>query len=201
VLFRSIVKQVAVQFGPEVNATIVPDSLQFNNTLGYYETAGWLPTNVTVTNYSANNLTFNVYLNFTSINSAYTVDYEQNVTVPSDGSRLLQFNCPIYNFTNGMCKRIPEGFYNITVDLWFENSTDKWDRPFPYTNSTVRVYVSGDVDRSGKVDMGDLTDILKVFGSTFGQSKYVLNCDLDCNGRVDMNDVIIALNNFGQHDP
>jgi hypothetical protein len=116
----------------------------------------------------------------------------QNVTLASGVSDAVTLTWdtggfPMGNYTLSAFAELAPGETNTS------NST--------LTGGTVYVGIPGDVDGTGRVDMGDVVSILKAFGSTVGQPNYNPNCDIENTGKVDMSDVVIALRNFGQHYP
>jgi hypothetical protein len=145
--------------------------------------------NVTVTteNLGTNAVTFNltVYANATYIAS-------QNVTLLSGNSANVNF---LWNTTG-----FAYGNYTLSAYAWpVPGETNISNNN--YTGGSVYVGIPGDVEGIGKVNMGNVVDILRAFGSTVGRPNYNPNCDIENNGKVDMGDVVIALRNFGQQIP
>ena len=131
--------------------------------------------------------TFNV----TSYANAIVIGSE-NVTLPAGNSTTVTLTWTTTGFAYG----------NYTISAYAllapgENNTGNNN----ITGGTVYIGIPGDVDGTGRVDMGDVVSILMAFGSTLGQPNYNPNCDIENTGRVDMGDVVIALRNFGQHYP
>jgi hypothetical protein len=88
------------------------------------------------------------------------------------------------------------GNYTISAYVWpvpGENSTANNN----FTGGVVTVTIPGDVDGTGRVNMGDIVSLCRAFASTIGMPNYVANCDIENNGKIDMGDVVIALRNFG----
>jgi len=131
--------------------------------------------------------TFNV-----SVYANTTIIASQNVTFSSGNSANVNFT---WNTTD-----LAYGNYTVSAYAWpVPNETNTANNNC--TGGNVVVTIPGDIDGNGVVNMADVISILRAFGSTLGQSRYVPNCDIDNNGRIDMGGVMIALYNFGQHYP
>lgn len=69
------------------------------------------------------------------------------------------------------------------------------------------IYLYGDVDGNGVINMGDVTLVLNQFGATrngnygFANNQYDPDRDLDKNGNIGMFEVTEILNRFGQSSP
>jgi hypothetical protein len=57
---------------------------------------------------------------------------------------------------------------------------------------------SGDLDKDGKVSMGDVMIVVDAFGSTPGKPNWNPVADIDKNNRVSMGDIMIVLDKFGK---
>ncbi|UCE29187.1 MAG: hypothetical protein JSV85_00110 [Candidatus Bathyarchaeota archaeon] len=55
----------------------------------------------------------------------------------------------------------------------------------------------GDIDKDEVVDIDDLTQLGKAYGSSEGSSSYDLEADLDCDGRVDVLDLMVVCRYWG----
>jgi hypothetical protein len=131
--------------------------------------------------------TFNV-----TVYANATVVVSQNVTLSNVNSANLTFTWDTTGFAYGI--------YAISVYAWpVPGETNTANNNF--TCGFVTLTIPGDVDGNGRVNMGDVVDILLAFGSVIGMPNYRPNCDIDDNGRVNMGDVVIALTHFGQHYP
>jgi DMSO/TMAO reductase YedYZ molybdopterin-dependent catalytic subunit len=143
---------------------------------------------VTIENLGITTETFNVtvYANATYITS-------QNVTLFSSGNPVnFTFTWDTTGFAYGN--------YTVSAYAWpapGETNTANHN----CTGGNAVVTIPGDVNGNYMVNMGDVVDILKAFGSTIGMPNYNANCDIKGNGKIDMGDVVIALTHFGQHYP
>jgi hypothetical protein len=58
--------------------------------------------------------------------------------------------------------------------------------------------ILGDVNGDGKVDMKDLSVVVKAFRSFPSDLRWNPSCDLNSDGQIDMRDVMIVVTNFGK---
>jgi hypothetical protein len=58
--------------------------------------------------------------------------------------------------------------------------------------------LAGDIDRSGRVDGGDLSILGRAFGATLGSPRYVAAADINHDGVIDGNDLALLASQFGQ---
>jgi len=131
--------------------------------------------------------TFNV-----SIYANATVAVSQNVTLLNGNSANVTFVWNTAGFVYGN--------YSVTAYAWpVPGETDLANNNF--TCGVVTVSIPGDVEGIFRVNMGNIVDILRAFGSTIGMPNYAANCDIANDGRIDMGDIVIALRNFGQRYP
>lgn len=109
----------------------------------------------------------------------YSLDSQSPISIPGP-----------YNITN-----VPSGSHIITV--YANDANGKTG-----SSSTVNFfYCLGDTDGNGKVDMGDVVNILGAFGGQCNKPTkppYNSTDDLDNNCKVDMGDVAIVLGRFGK---
>ena len=142
---------------------------------------------VTVANLGGYTETFNV-----AVYGNATVVASQNVTLSIGDSTNITFTWNTAGFAYGA--------YIVSAYAWpSANETNTVNNSF--TCGAVTVSIPGDVDGIFKVNMGNIVDILRAFGSTIGMRNYVANCDIANDGRIDMGDVVIALRDFGQYYP
>jgi len=141
---------------------------------------------VTIANVGESTETFNVtaYADTTSID-------ETQVTLTKGNSTTITFTWDTTGFANGTY--IITAYAALLDDMNPANNN--------CTGGNVVVTIPGDVDGSGRVDMGDIVGILYAFGSAPGKPNWNPNCDILNSGRVDMGDIVIACANFGQHYP
>jgi subtilisin family serine protease len=66
------------------------------------------------------------------------------------------------------------------------------------TDGTVRIKLMGDINDDGKVDIKDLTLLIKAFGSYPSHPRWNPDADLNGDGKVDIKDLIKLLKNFGK---
>jgi hypothetical protein len=141
----------------------------------------------TVANQGGYTETFNV-----TVYANATVVASQNVTLSNGNSTNITF---IWNTAS-----LAYGTYIVSTYTQLargENNTANNN----FTCGAVTVSIPGDVEGIFRVNMGNVVDILRAFGSTIGMPNYVANCDIANDGRIDMGDVIVALRDFGQHYP
>jgi len=170
-----------IYYVPTVNVTldVKPCQGAFNETAGLYETAGRLPINVTVTNNGEFTETFTVtvYANDTTIGN-------RTVTIPAGGSENIDFSLDTSVFQKGNYSISAHAPGNIT-----------------YADYLVGVYLTGDVDHNGAVNIYDVVKITGIYGSELGDPEFTYNTDLDCNGKIQIYDVVICTGHYGQEDP
>jgi uncharacterized protein (DUF2141 family) len=58
--------------------------------------------------------------------------------------------------------------------------------------------ITGDVNGDGKVDMKDVSLLIKAYGAFPSDPRWNPSYDLDQNGRIDMRDIVIVVQNFGK---
>jgi len=68
-------------------------------------------------------------------------------------------------------------------------------------SKALTIQYPGDVDGNNVVNMADVIDALKAFGSTPGMSRWNPACDITNKGQIDMGNIIAILLHFGQHYP
>jgi len=171
-------------------------ALAFNETLGMFETAGILPINVTVMNQgnAAENFTVRAY--YKNITGLYRFETQSVLNLAPDTSRTLIFHWNIHyvskgNYTTSAnASRVPE---EIDLD----------DNYMENASAHIKVWLQGDVNRDGEVNLFDAVSLLKAYGSKYCQPEYHENPnnDLNCDGKIDVNDAVILLINYGRKDP
>ncbi len=167
---------------PNVTLYVKPCTFAFNETTGFYETAGKLPITVSVTNNGMTTETFTV-----TVYANETI-FDENQTVPilSGQSENLTFYLD--------ASELSKGTYNISACV----------SGFPgkeYADHLVEVHLAGDVDRDGDVDLYDSVRLLTSYGAKNGDPHYDPNCDLYCDGQITLYDAVILLTHYGQKDP
>jgi PKD repeat protein len=178
--------------GPDVAVTgIELNNLQLNTTgSGLYETAGYLPMNVTVKNEGNTNETFNVAVYFDD----FWLESETVSNLAPNSSMNVTFYCGIWNDT----WVLPKGVYNITAKagpLPFETHLSDNNMTL---QGVVRVYVPGDVNRDNVTNIQDVILLSNSFGKSIGQTDYNPAADLNGDGIVNILDLIIMSDNFGR---
>ncbi|HXX88007.1 MAG TPA: NosD domain-containing protein [Candidatus Acidoferrum sp.] len=151
----------------------------------YIWTGSTLRFNTFIMNYggSAESVNVTAYANGT------IVDQRFNVALTGDNSTILTLQ---WNSTG-----FPLGSYNITVyaspilgetDIT-DNSRSVW----------MSIYIPGDINGDGKVDIKDISLVAKAFGQTVPPA----SPDLDVNQdwKIDIRDVAIVAKHFGEHTP
>jgi PKD repeat protein len=171
------------------NVTITavePCPYAFNETLGGYETNGYLPVNVAVKNNGDFKEEFNV-----TVYADDEVLGTQTVTLEPDQSKNLTYHlCAfLWNETHGL----PKGNYTISA-----NATS----PPVKTNVTggwVIVGLTGDVNGDHKVSVGDLVRTVNAVPSTptINPEKWDPNADIICDGKVSTSDEVAVVAHIG----
>jgi PKD repeat protein len=170
-----------------VALSVTPCLLALNETTGLYETAGILPINVTVTN----NMPFAEAFTVTLKANDTTVGTRTTDPISPGCSESLTFDLYAF-FPNSPPYGLPKGNYNISAHV---------SGIAQYADHLVEVYLAGDVDRDGDVDLFDAVRLLNIYGEKEGGGSYDVNCDLDCDGDVDLFDAVRLLSNYGSKDP
>jgi hypothetical protein len=83
------------------------------------------------------------------------------------------------------------------TSIWVTWTSDRADQPDGNWDIYLRASLAGDVNEDGVVDIFDLTDVAKAFGSVVGDPEYDLDSDITKDGRVDMRDLIIVSKYYG----
>jgi hypothetical protein len=65
-----------------------------------------------------------------------------------------------------------------------------------YTAGTA--FLSGDLDRDGRVDGGDLVRLARAFGARLGATRYLAAADFNADGVIDGTDLAVLASNFGR---
>jgi PKD repeat protein len=170
---------------------VEPSPFAFNETLGGYETNGDLPISVTVKNHGDFRETFNV--------TVYADDEElgtQNVTLEAGQSNNLIFH--LYAFRWNETHGLPKGDYNISANA----TLVKFDinpRNNCREDGVVRVYLAGDINNTGAVDIDDLLLLIDAFWGTPSTPNWNPNADLNDDGVVGIDDLLILIDHFWEH--
>ena len=146
-----------------------------------------LKINVTVENQGTFTETFNV----TCYAGNITVG-KQQLTMNSGNTTTIMF---IWN-TTGVAK----GNYTLsaTADRVVGES-DLVDNTF--IDGIIQVVMKGDITADGKVNIYDLRELGKSYGSKIGEPKYKPNADLTCDGKINIYDLRELGKNYGKKDP
>ena len=83
------------------------------------------------------------------------------------------------------------------TSIWVTWTSDRADQPDGNWDIHLKTSLAGDVNEDGVVDIFDLTDVAKAFGSVVGDPEYDLDSDITKDGRVDMRDLIIVSKYYG----
>jgi hypothetical protein len=144
-----------------------------------------------------------------------------NVTVTNEGPTDENFTLTVHwNDTNVIASKsvsLLSGNTKIVPFTWNANQTrylhytlSAYATPVPgesdtadnkFTDDTVIIVMSGDVDADGDVDIYDVVKLCACYGTKVGDSHYDPNCDIDCDGDVDIYDVVILCANYGYEEP
>lgn len=176
--------------------SIEPCMLAFNKSLGMYETAGILPINVTVKNNGSATENFTVTAYYKNSTGLYFFETQPVDNLALGTSRILTFNWDI--------KCVSKGNYTIAANasrVPFETNFD--DNYMENASARIKVWLQGDVNHDGKVNLYDALLLLAAYGSEYCQPEYHKNPnnDLNCDGKIDLFDAVILLNNYGREDP
>ena len=173
------------------NVTITavdPCTFAFNETLGGYETNGYLPINVAVKNNGDFKEEFNV-----TVYADNEVLGTQTFTLEPDQSKNLTYH--LYAFLWNETHGLPKGNYTISA-----NATS----PPVKTNMTggwVIVGLTGDVNGDHICDGQDFQIVKNHIGTTPTSPNWNPNADLNEDGVVDGQDFQIVKNHIGTWDP
>ena len=157
--------------------------------------------------------------NITLGKTAIGQDYKGNITVTIENQGIYEetFNVSVYansteiatiknvTLTNGMSTIITftwntsgfsKGNYTLSAYAWpVPGETDTEDNT--YTDGWVKVTVAGDIDGSGRVDIGDLGLLGVAWFSTPSSPNWNPNADINNSNRVDLGDLgILGVNWF-----
>jgi parallel beta-helix repeat protein len=125
--------------------------------------------------------------NVTAYANGTIIDHVYNVTIASHNSTILDMH---WNTTGFLL-----GYYNITV--YTEPVIGESDLADNARSIWMHVYIFGDINGDGKVDIRDLAAIAKAFGQTVPPA----NPDLDVNQdwKIDIRDIAVVAKHFGEH--
>jgi len=143
--------------------------------------------NVTITNRGEFTETFNVTIYADTIPVA-----SQTITLPYGNTATITF---IWD-TAGFAK----GNYTISAYAWpVPGETDIDDNTL--VDGWIYIGIPGDVDVNGLVNMLDLYNIARHYGSTTADPEYVPNYDINSDDIINMLDLYIAAIHYGETDP
>ena len=128
--------------------------------------------------------TFNVtaYYNETAIETKTVID------LAPDANATLTFSWDTRGFSSG----------NYTVSAKAEavpGETDVSDNTF--IDGIVKVFLAGDVDGDGDVDLDDLYYLLIAYGTKIGDPDYNPDADINEDGQINLDDLYYVLWNYG----
>jgi len=146
-----------------------------------------LKVNVTAANQGDYTETFNVtvYANTTIIET------KTNITLTGENSTTLTFTWNISGFAKG--KYIIKAVADTVL-----GETDIEDNTFI---GTVQVAMLCDITADGKVNVYDLRELSKAYGSKIGDAKYNANADINCDEKINIYDLRMLARNYGKTDP
>jgi PKD repeat protein len=171
-------------------------ALAFNKTLGMFETAGKLPINITVKNNGSATENFTVTAYYKNITGSYPFNTLNVSDLAPNTIETLHFLWDIHYVSKGNytiaanASRVPDEIY--FDDNYMENASAR-----------IKVWLQGDVNRDGEVNLFDAVSLLKAYGSRYLQPEYDKNPnnDLNCDGKINLFDAVILLANYGRKDP
>ena len=148
------------------------------------------------------------------------LSFKIDATIQNQGNYSETFNVTCYagNITVGK-QQLTMNLGNTTTIMFIWNTTgvakgnytlkavadtvsgevDVLDNTF--FDSVVQVVMAGDITGDGKVNIYDLREIGKAYGSKIGDPKYSPNADLTCDGKINIFDLRIIGKNYGKKDP
>jgi len=177
---------------------VEPYPLTFNETSGMYETAGVLQIDVIVKNNGTTPAeeTFTVVLYAQNASDTIEIGRKTDSLLPG-ANRTLTFYlyAHLWNATHGLAI----GDYAISANATLVGDIDLANNY--HTDGTVRVYLSGDVDRDGLVELQDFFYASQAFGSGPGHPKWDSRADVIADGVVEMMDFFALSQHFGKHYP
>jgi PKD repeat protein len=152
---------------------------------------GWLASiNAAVTNVGnfTENAIVNLYYNITASEIVGT----QNVTLAPGQSQTIIFT---WNTTGVPC------CLNYTMTAVASIPNDNYPADNTLAGGTIKVRILGDINGDDKVDMRDISNAAKAFGSYLGGPGWNPDADVNRDGKIDLRDVAIVAKHFGQHYP
>jgi len=159
----------------------------------------------------------------TQLSKTYTNDtiVDIKVTVTNNGEAGAIFNLTVYLDTNPIGEKfnmplgrgatftyifnldtlpLPRGVYTISSTASAvpgeSNTADN-----TYDDGTIIETIRGDVTGDFKVDINDIYQFGRAFGTTEGHLRWNPNCDLNNDGQINIQDIYFAARNFGKSDP
>lgn len=154
----------------------------------------------------------------TIVGQGYTMNI--SVTVANQGEFAKTFSITLYANTTAIETKeitLQSGASTTLVFTWNTTSYAKgnytlWAYTWPVpgeallenntlTNGWVKVVIAGNIDGSGRADVGDLSQLGAAWFSTPNSPNWNPNADIDNNLRVDVSDLSITGTNWFQTDP
>lgn len=107
-----------------------------------------------------------------------------------------------WNFDDGNTTKVTEPIINhtyalpsnYTVTLKVTDEHGLWNT----TTKTITVYFITDLNHDGKINITDMAEIAKAFGSYVGDPRYNPNYDMDDNGKINIIDVARVAKDYGK---
>lgn len=128
-------------------------------------------------------------LNVTAYANGTVIDQRSDITLEEHNSTILTLEWNSSGFDIG--------FYNITVYAEpVQGETDTTDNA---RSVWMFVYIVGDLNGDGKVDIKDISTVAKAFGQTVPPISP--NLDVNEDWKIDIRDISIVARHFGDHYP
>jgi len=124
------------------------------------------------------------YVNSTQLGSYSNVHISKGLLAP------LTFT---WNTSN-----VPPGTYTIIANASIRDYTDTDPADNTFIDGEVYVKIPGDVNGDKVVDVYDLSDLSKAYGSELGDPNWNQDCDFNRDNKVDASDLFDLSNNYGK---
>jgi hypothetical protein len=96
-----------------------------------------------------------------------------------------------------------------SIVAWGYNYSGQCDVPEPNTGFVavsggadhslgLKVYILGDLDADGDVDLADLAAFLGAYGTCAGDEDYRADADFDNSGCIELADLVVLLAHYGE---